>query len=197
MNRLLSYFLRGLLFLVPIVITLYIIVASIQWLDGLLPIEVPFLGLLTILFTITLFGYLGTTLLAKPFFDIFEGFLIRVPLVKIIYTSLKDLVGAFVGDKKKFNQAVVVTMDPGTGLQKLGFITQDDLQALGVIGSVAVYCPHSYNFSGNLFIVPKDYIKPIHGVQSSDIMKFIVSGGVSGIPEQITNSDSASEIINK
>jgi uncharacterized membrane protein len=180
-NTLLKYFLRGLLFLVPISITLYIIVASIQWLDNLIPaIDVPFLGLFIILFIITVFGYLGTTLLAKPIFDIFEDLLTRLPLVNIIYTSLKDLISAFVGDKKKFNKPVLVSINPGIGLQKLGFITQNDLHNIGLPGKVAVYLPHSYNFSGNLFIVAKEMVFPIDA-PSSDVMKFIISGGVSGM----------------
>ncbi len=180
-NALFKYFLRGLLFLVPIAITLYIIIASIQWLDGLIPaIDVPLLGLFIILFVITLCGYLGTTLLAKPIFDIFEDLLTKMPLVNIIYTSLKDLISAFVGDKKKFNKPVLVNINPTIGLQKLGFITQNDLTNIGLPGKVCVYLPHSYNFSGNLFIVAREAVTPVDA-PSSDIMKFIISGGVSGM----------------
>ena len=181
-KRILNYFLRGMLFLVPVALTLYILVVSIQWLDGLIPVKVPGLGLLIILAGITLFGYLGSTLLVKPFFDLLEEILERVPLVNLIYTSIKDLIEAFVGDKKKFNQAVIITMDNDPGVQKLGFITQDDLTCFGLTDKVAVYCPHSYNFSGNLFIVPRKNVEVIHNVSSSDFMKFVVSGGVSGMP---------------
>lgn len=179
-KRLLNYFFRGLLFLVPVALTLYILVVSIQWLDGLIPVNVPGLGLVFILVGITLFGYLGSTLLVKPFFDLLEELLEKVPFVNLIYTSIKDLIEAFVGDKKKFNQAVVVTLDPG--VQKLGFITQDNLSHIGLPGKVAVYCPHSYNFSGNLFVVPRESVTVIENVASSDFMKFVVSGGVSGLP---------------
>lgn len=179
-KRLFKYFLRGLLFLVPITLTLYIIIGSIQWLDNLIPLKVPMLGLVIILSIITIFGYLGTTLLAKPFFDLFEEVLIRVPFVNLIYTSLKDLMGAFVGDKKKFNKPILVLMNKESKVYKMGFITQKDLTALNLPGMVAVYLPHSYNFSGNLFFVPAESILPIE-VSSSEAMKFIVSGGVSGI----------------
>lgn len=179
-SKLLKYFLRGLLFLVPITITIYIIVGSIQWLDNLIPVSIPFLGLFLILSIITIFGYLGTTLLAKPFFDLFEEVLIRLPLVNIIYTSLKDLIGAFVGDKKKFNKPVMVCMNHESQVYKLGFITQVDLSQIGMPGKVAVYLPHSYNFSGNLFFVPLESVTPLD-VSSAEVMKFIVSGGVSGI----------------
>lgn len=183
-KRALNYFFRGLLFLVPLALTLYILVVSIRWLDGLIPVAVPGLGLVLILVGITLFGYLGSTLLVKPFFDLFEELLIKVPFVNLIYTSIKDLMGAFVGDKKKFNQAVIITMDNDPGLQKLGFITQEDLSNIGLPDKVAVYCPHSYNFSGNLFIVSRSNVKVVDNISSADFMKFVVSGGVSGLPTQ-------------
>ncbi len=182
MNRFLSYFFRGLLFIVPIALTIYIILLSITWLDGLIPFKLPGLGLLTILASITLIGYLASTLLAGPLFSLLEDVLTRVPLVSIIYSSLKDLISAFVGDKKKFNQPVLVTLNPEFVIQKPGFITQTDLSKLGLADQVAVYLPHSYNFSGNLYIVPAKFVTPIYAT-STDIMKFIVSGGVSGLQE--------------
>lgn len=180
MNKFATYFFRGLLFVVPIALTLYIIIIAISWLDNLIPLKIPGLGLLTILAFITIVGYLASTLLAGPLFGLLEDILARVPLVSIIYSSLKDLISAFVGDKKKFNQPVLVTLDPSYSIQKPGFITQEDLSNLGLHGQVAVYLPHSYNFSGNLFIVPAQYVTPIDA-PGAEIMKFIVSGGVSGL----------------
>jgi len=154
-------------------------------LDGLIPFKLPGLGLLTILASITLLGYLASTLLAGPLFSLLEDVLSKVPLVSIIYSSLKDLISAFVGDKKKFNQPVLVTLNPEFSIQKPGFITQTDLSKLGLTDQVAVYLPHSYNFSGNLYIVPAKFVKPIYA-SSTDIMKFIVSGGVSGLQDMET-----------
>jgi uncharacterized membrane protein len=182
MNRFISYFFRGLLFVVPIALTIYILVLSISWLDGLIPFKLPGLGLLSILVFVTLVGYLASTLLAGPVFSVLEDVLTRLPLVSIIYSSLKDLISAFVGDKKKFNQPVLVTLNPEFVIQKPGFITQQDLSHLGLVDQVAVYLPHSYNFSGNLYIVPAKMVTPIDA-SSTDIMKFIVSGGVSGLKD--------------
>lgn len=182
MNRFISYFFRGLLFVVPIALTIYILLLCITWLDGLIPFKLPGLGLLTILASITLVGYLASTLLAGPLFSILEDVLTRLPLISIIYSSLKDLISAFVGDKKKFNQPVLVTLNADFTIQKPGFITQTDLTQLGLVDQVAVYLPHSYNFSGNLYIVPSKFVKPIYA-SSTDIMKFIVSGGVSGLQD--------------
>jgi len=182
MNRLVSYFFRGLLFVVPVTLTVYILLLSISWLDSLVSFRVPGLGLLTILASIVLVGYLASTLLAGPVFKILEDLLTRLPLVNIIYSSLKDLISAFVGDKKKFDQPVLVTINPDYVIQKPGFITQNDLSQLGLADQVAVYLPHSYNFSGNLYIVPAKFVQPI-SASSTDIMKFIISGGVSGLQE--------------
>ncbi len=183
-RRYLNYFLRGLLLIVPLSLTIYIISAAIQWLDNLIPLPVPGLGLLLILVIITVFGYLGSTLMIRPIFDLMEKLIIRLPLANLIYTSLKDLMSAFVGDKRRFTQAVLVTMNKETGIQKLGFITRDDLECLGLPGKIAVYLPHSYNISGNLFVVPKEIITLLE-VPGADVMKFIVSGGVAGLNDEV------------
>ena len=123
-------------------------------------------------------GFLGSTFISVPVLQIFEEAIIRIPLVGIIYSSLKDLVGAFVGDKKKFNQPVSFMLNKENGIQKIGFITQEDLQFIELKDSVMVYCPHSYAFSGELFIVPSASVNPLN-LPASDVMKMIISGGVS------------------
>jgi uncharacterized membrane protein len=183
-NRTLRYFFQGLLLAVPIIITGYVLVSIFNWLDNLIPVKNQFTGLGTLIIVgaCTFLGFLGSTFLAKRAFQLFDQIINRLPLVKIIYSSLKDLVSAFVGDQKKFDQAVLVKLNQDSDLHKLGFITQTDLSQLGIEEMVAVYLPHSYNFSGDLYIVPSRNVKPLQA-QGSDVMKFIVSGGVSGLPE--------------
>lgn len=183
-KRFLTYFFRGLLFVVPLSLTIYIIAIGIQWLDNLIPVGVPGLGLLVILLLITFFGYLASTLMVKPVFDYLEKLIIRLPLASLIYTSLKDLMAAFVGDKRKFNQAVLVTLNRELQIQRLGFITRDDLAYLGLPGKVAVYLPHSYNISGNVYIMPSENITAFEA-PGADVMKFVVSGGVAGLKEDL------------
>ncbi len=182
MNRLsaafFKYLFRGLLFATPIGVTIYVLVASFRWLDSLLSLdEYPGAGLVIIIASLTLTGYIGSSFIVKPFFQSLEKLITRLPLVRIIYSSLKDLISAFVGDKKKFNQPVLVLLNKETSLYKLGFITQTHLDDLGIAEKVAVYLPHSYNFSGDLYIVPRENVSPIEA-SSTAIMKFIVSGGV-------------------
>ena len=128
---------------------------------------------------VALLGFLGQTIIARPIKRIINHFINKSPLVKVIYSSIKDLLSAFVGKEKKFNQPVLVKVNSITDLEKLGFVTQDNVSYLGVEGKkVAVYFPHSYNFSGELFIVLSENVKKIY-VSPADIMKFIVSGGVA------------------
>jgi uncharacterized membrane protein len=106
----------------------------------------------------------------------------RIPLVKLIYSAVKDLLGAFVGDKKKFNKPVLVRINKDNNLYQIGFITQSDLSDLGLDDMVVVYFPHSYAFSGYHYFVPKESIKQLN-IPGPTAMKFIVSGGVSGFKE--------------
>ncbi|MGI9542510.1 MAG: DUF502 domain-containing protein [Cyclobacteriaceae bacterium] len=179
-NFVVKYFFRGLLLVVPIALTIYIIVLAIRWLDGLIPIDIPGLGLLIMVGTVTVFGYLGSTILAKPFIEFFDSVMARLPLVRIIYTSLRDLISAFVGDHKKFNRPVLVNLSSDQSVKRIGFVTQDDLPELIPENMVAVYLPHSYNVSGNVYLVPSDRVTPLD-ISSTEIMKFVVSGGVAGI----------------
>jgi uncharacterized membrane protein len=185
MKRFLRYFLQGLLFVIPAAFTLYIIIGSVTWLDSIVPRMIgmeliPGIGLLIVISFVTVIGYMGSTLIAKPAFTVFENFIYKLPIVNLIYSSIKDLISAFVGDKRKFNQPVLVNWNKDFNIQRIGFITQNDLKYLGIHEKVAVYFPDSYNISGNLFVVSKDSITIIHA-PSSEVMKFIVSGGVSGL----------------
>ncbi|HKK46743.1 MAG TPA: DUF502 domain-containing protein [Balneolaceae bacterium] len=187
MRSIFNNFLRGLLLVFPIGATIYIIFAAIRWSNNILNqllfnwwgMDIPGLGIITVFFGIAFIGYVFSRAFTKPLVAYFERFLMRMPIIKIIYTSLKELTEAFVGDKKKFNKPVLVDLG-GMEVKRIGFITQKDLSELGIENMVAVYCPHSYNFSGNLFLVPIKNITPLN-LNSTEIMKYIVSGGVTNI----------------
>lgn len=188
-KNLLAWFLQGLLFTAPVVLTIYIIYTSFMVVDGILTdvildiigFRIPGLGLVVILGTITLIGYLGSSIIFNPLLSYFDKLISQAPLVKVIYTSIKDFMSAFVGKERRFNEPVLVKVNRDTDLQKMGFVTQRDLSNLGIPnGRVAVYLPHSYNFSGNLFIVPVENITPLNA-SPSEVMKFIVSAGVTSV----------------
>lgn len=176
--KLFSFFVKGLLLLAPVYVTGYIIFNLLDSLDSQFFVQYRGTGLVVLIGIIMIVGFLGSTFISVPVVQIFEVAIIRIPLVGIIYSSLKDLVGAFVGDKKKFNQPVRFMLNKENGIQKIGFITQEDLQFIEIKDSVMVYCPHSYAFSGELFIVPFASITLLN-FPASDVMKMIISGGVS------------------
>ena len=180
---LLSYFFRGMLLTIPLALTVYLIFYVFNTLDHLIPFDQPGLGVLALLLFITLMGVLGSTFIADPIKRYFNQILERAPLIKTIYSSIKDLLSAFVGDKKGFSQPVLVQLGSEPGLEKLGFITAEDLSALNLgEDKIAVYLPFSYAFTGNLFITDKKRITPLDA-NSSEVMKFIVSGGVADVPK--------------
>jgi uncharacterized membrane protein len=176
--RLLRYFVRGCLVSVPLVLTAWIIWKTLSFVDQILPIGIPGVGILVTLSLVTLVGLFTSNVVGKRVFQITDRALSGMPLVKLLYTSIKDLIRAFVGDHKSFDQPAAVMLTPG-GARMLGFVTRDGLHALGMPDFVAVYFPQSYNFAGQLIVVPRDQVELLD-VASSEIMTFIVSGGISG-----------------
>lgn len=179
MKKIINYFLQGLLYIVPIYVTFYVMFWTFKKIDGLLPFKFPGLGVIVIIALVTFIGFIGTSIIATPINAFFSKMLNKAPLLKTIYSSVKDLMSTFVGNKKGFKQAVFVRLFDNSTIERIGFITNEDLSSLNINkGRVLVYIPHSYNFSGNLFAVERKYITPINA-PSSEVMKLIVSGGVS------------------
>lgn len=187
MKKIVNYFFQGLLFIAPLAVTGYIIFVGFNFIDGLLQNALegflektyPGLGVLILILTLVLVGFLGQTIIAQPLKMLFKNILNRVPLLKVIYSALNDLFSAFVGKDKKFNQPVLVLVNPVSNLEKLGFLTEENLTLIDEKDKVAVYFPHSYNFSGELFIVPRNQVRSIN-INPGEVMKFIVSAGVAG-----------------
>ena len=178
MKRLVSYFFRGLLVFVPAALTVFAIVLVFTKLDGLLRISFPGLGLVITLVFITLIGFLASNFVGKTFFSLIDRLFAKLPVVKMLYSGIKDVIGAFAGEKKSFNKPAIVELTPG-GPKALGFITRDDLDFLSLSDHVAVYFPQSYNFAGSILMFPSDRVTPV-SIDSSEAMAFVVSGGVSG-----------------
>lgn len=185
MKRLTNYFLQGLLFLVPLAVTIYVFYILFQKVDGLLRIPIPGIGVIpgvgfvaTILLII-LIGFLVSNFLTKRIMLALDNLFERLPLIKLLYGAIKDLVNAFVGNKKSFSQPVLVRLTADSEAHVLGFITCECLDTFGLADMVSVYVPQSYNFSGQLLLFPRQQIIPL-SVSSAEVMAFIVSGGVAG-----------------
>lgn len=179
LNDLARNFFEGLLILVPLVTTLYVAWLVLQAIDGWLNIPIPGVGFLVTLGLITLTGRYASTVFVQKMVDVLERVLAKAPFVKILYTSLKDLIAAFMGEKRRFDQPVLVSLLPGGHAEAVGFVTRTDLEFLGLLEHVAVYFPQSYNFAGHVLVFPKMRVRPLEA-ESADVMAFIVSGGVSG-----------------
>ena len=181
MKNIINYFLQGLLYIVPISATIYIVYLIFSKIDGILPFNFPGLGLIVIILLITAVGFIGSAIIASPLNALFQRILNRAPLLKTIYTSVKDMMNTFVGKKKGFSEPVLVKLYENSTIERIGFITNEDVEGLNIKeGKVLVYMPHSYAISGQLFVVEKKNITHIDK-SSSEIMKLIISGGVTEI----------------
>ncbi|MCJ0742722.1 DUF502 domain-containing protein [Pedobacter montanisoli] len=195
MNKLgkaiLNYLIRGLLVVVPIALSIFIVVWAVTTVDSWLNINnilgvdpktgmsrnIPGLGLALVIALILVAGVFVTNFVTAPMYNWFQRMLNRLPLINFIYSSIKDLTEAFVGDEKKFNHPVLVEVKEG--LKRIGFLTQQDLNKLALPGDVVVYFPFSYSFAGVVYIVAKERVKPLD-MSAAEAMKLVVSGGVSG-----------------
>jgi uncharacterized membrane protein len=177
MRTLTRSFAQGLLVLAPVAITIWVVWTTVTTLDEWLDTRIPGLGILIAAAGITLIGYLTGNVVGNKLVSWLEAGLQRVPLVRILYNALSDLFGAFVGGKRKFDKPVAVEINRH-GLKVLGFLTSERFDDPQLAGHVSVYLPESYNFAGNLIVVPRDRVHPLDA-DGAEFMAFIVSGGVT------------------
>jgi len=196
-RRLLQFFLQGLVVIAPIAVTLYAVYILFSTVDGILPNliykispdaigvdangeprRIPGLGFAFVIIIVILVGAISSSFVVGKMVEILDTVLERTPGIKFIYTSVKDFLEAFAGNKKKFDKPVLVNVD-ANDVWRLGFITQNDAENFGLVEHVVVYIPHSYAISGITYFVPKQNIKPVENIHSGEAMKFVVSGGVS------------------
>jgi len=180
MRRLASYFFRGLVFIAPLAVTVYVCVRIFTAIDGWLGLPVPGLGFVVTIAIITLTGFLASTILAKSILLGVDAVVNRLPVVRLLYSATKDLLNAFVGEHRRFDAPVLVPVGGGSG-RALGFVTQPALAQLGRADYVAVYLPFSYSLSGRLLVYPSADVVPVTA-SSTDVLAFIVSGGVTEVP---------------
>jgi uncharacterized membrane protein len=186
MKRITQYFLQGILLVAPVAIVFYILYSLFITFDGwltknlepLLGFSIPGLGILILFISLTILGFIGQTTLVRPLKKVAKNLIEKIPLLNLLYSSFNDLFSAFVGKEKKFNTPVKVLFNKENNLWKLGFVTRETMEEIGNEELSAVYFPHSYNFSGELYLVPSDRVTKIN-ISPAETMKFIVSGGVT------------------
>lgn len=180
MSRLLNYFLRGLVVVAPLAITVYVCVVIFTTIDGWLGLPYPGAGFLITVVLITLVGFLASSLIARGVFSVFDRLLERLPFVRLLYSSAKDMLNAFVGEKRRFDKPVLVSVSGDRAVKVLAFLTSDSLESLGVADHVTVYMPQSYGLAGHILVVPADRVERINA-DAAQVMAFIISGGVTDV----------------
>ncbi len=194
MKTLAKHFFSGLLVFVPVVGSITVVLWVLKVLDDLYPLSVPGLGLAITVVLITLLGFLTSNVVGRKVIEGLEAGMKRLPVVSLLYSSLKDLLGAFVGDKRSFDKPVMVSVSPD--VRVFGFVTCDHFDDVRLEGHVAVYLPQSYNFAGNLLIVHKERVQPVDA-DSAQFMAFIVSGGVAEMRGARTMSDEGTPLLHE
>ena len=180
MNWIIKNFLRGLVIVVPIAITVYVVVEAFLRIDRLLELRTPGLGFALTILVIVAVGALATNIVGRTLLRMTETVFTRAPIVRIVYAAVKDLLEAFVGDQKRFDKPVAVALTPDGAVRSLGFVTQEDLDFLAMPGHVAVYLPFSYSMAGGLVIVPRERVERLDA-GSASMMALVVSGGISRV----------------
>jgi uncharacterized membrane protein len=210
-------FFQGVVVLAPIGVTIWVVVSLFNWVDNFLPNLLNFifplqfaevdgqipkvtgLGFVVAITLVLFIGWLSSLFFIERLMSIFDKLLEKTPGVKIIYSSVKDFLEAFAGNKKKFDEPVLVNVD-STDVWRIGFITQKNTEHFGLKDFVTVYVPHSYAISGITYIVSADRIKKMpKGVNASEAMKYVVSGGVTTVDDAegtSTVNDSGKATIN-
>ncbi len=188
MKSILKNFINGILTIVPIILVIYVIYKTFMFLDSLLGNTlkpffkddyIPGIGLLTTIVLITLLGWMSTKYITGKIIKLIDKLLEKIPVVKTIYSVIKDTVQSFLGDKKSFSKVALVTL-PGTEVKSIGFITSDQLETFHdpLKDYVAVYIPQTFQVAGFTFLIPKEQVEVID-VKAEDAMKFVLSGGMT------------------
>ena len=204
-RKLFQLFLQGLLILAPTSITIWTVYSLFSWIDGILPNfvhslmpnlisldqfgsprRVPGLGFIVFIGIALFVGYISPSFIVSRLVDLADRLLERTPGIKLIYSTIKDFFQAFAGNKRKFDKAVLVSID-APDIWRVGFITQEELHEFGLQEYVAVYIPQSYAFSGHLYFVKRDRVRVLTDISSTDAMKFAISGGVAEIEEHVAS----------
>jgi len=185
MSRLLNYFLRGLVVVGPVALTIYVCVVAFRTIDSWLGLPIRGVGFVLALVAITLVGFLASSFVTRSIITALDQIFERLPFVRLLYTSAKDMLNAFVGEKRRFDKPVLVAVTADRSVKVLAFLTSESLLALGIADNVSVYMPQSYGLAGHILVVPADRVERIDA-DAAEVMAFIISGGVTSVERRNT-----------
>ena len=183
MRSLFNYFLRGLVVVAPVALTVYVCVVIFTTIDSWLRLPVPGVGFLIMLALITGVGFIASNLVTTSLVGFVDRALERLPFVRLLYSSAKDMLNAFVGEKRRFDKPVLVSVTSDGSVKVLAFLTSDSLAALGAKDHVTVYMPQSYGLAGHILVVPSNHVQRIDA-DAAEVMAFIISGGVTQVEQR-------------
>ena len=185
MSRLLNYFLRGLVVVVPLALTLYVCAVIFRTIDSWLGLPIRGVGFVLALALITLVGFMASSLITRSLIGALDRMFDRLPFVRLLYSSAKDMLNAFVGEKRRFDKPVLASLSADGSVKVLAFLTSDSLDTLGLVDQVTVYMPQSYGFAGHILVVPANRVERIDA-DAAEVMAFIISGGVTQVERRMT-----------
>lgn len=194
---------QGLVILAPIAITIYAVTVLFNWVDSILPDliantfpqllktdergnvrTIPGVGFVLVILIVIGVGYISSSFIVSRLVELFDKVLERTPGIKLVYSTVKDFLEAFAGDKRKFDKPVLVAIE-STEIWQIAFITQQEAGDFDLQEYVTVYIPHSYAFSGRLYFVKRERVRLLADLSSAEVMKFAISGGVTKIEEPL------------
>ncbi len=205
LKNIVQYFFQGIIIIAPIGITLYVVIWLFNLVDNILPDllhrflpsattapdgsvrTIPGVGFLLVVVSVTLIGWISSSFIVSRIVEVLDKVLEQTPGIKYIYSSVKDFLEAFGGNRKKFDKPVLVSVD-ATNTWRIGFVTQNNLKQFDLTDHVAVYVPLSYSLTGVVYFVPKEKIKTVTNMTGAEAMKFVISGGITHLEENIHNS---------
>jgi uncharacterized membrane protein len=191
-RKLRSALLRGLIVVLPIGLTLWLMWWFGSTTESLLrtvmllviPVEHyrPGMGIVAAVVLLLAAGTLVNALLVRQALESWEGFLDRIPVVKTIYGATRDFMKLLPAGGKRRDLKRVVLARFGNA-QIIGFVTRDDASELGIVGPeqdlVAVYFPMSYQIGGYTALLPRSSIVPLD-LPVESAMRLVLTGGLSG-----------------
>jgi len=207
--RLRTHFLTGLLVLSPVVITGYIIWKIFIWVDHMLgttlrggyirPGGVPGLGFLTVMIIITLTGALAGNFLGRQIGNLINALLLRIPVLRSLYSTVRDIGTAVLGDRKDVFKQVVLVPFPSPGVYSIGLVTSNAPPALSDAAGKplrGVFLPTPPNpTTGPLLYYPDEQVIPTT-LRVDQAIKLVVSGGVV-VPSELVTGEALRDLADR
>ncbi len=182
-----SYFLRGVFVFLPAIVTLYVLRVILQWLDSIIPLDIPGLGILILVIVFILLGYLATHWIGPSVWEPIEERIRKIPFIGFIYGSIREVIDNS-RQKNRFDKPVLIRIQDSPPMYQVGFLTHT--QPIPGENLVAVYVPYALSFMGELRLVPPNVVKTLPA-KGADALRFAMSGGFISL-ESLSNEPNPS-----